>query len=89
VPQQAMKNGWSLPLLVAILASANLFGVMQVHNLKEIMTKKGLVFASECLIFEVCQPQSAKKVLDENMRKRRQVDWLNFRLPNIDQLSEK
>jgi Uncharacterized conserved protein len=46
---------------------ANHFGVMQVHNLKEIMTKKGVEFARECLIFEVCQPQQAKKVLDQNM----------------------
>jgi uncharacterized protein (DUF302 family) len=46
---------------------ANHFGVMQVHNLKETMTKKGVEFARECLIFEVCQPQQAKKVLDENM----------------------
>jgi uncharacterized protein (DUF302 family) len=46
---------------------ANHFGVMQVHNLKDTMTKKGVEFARECLIFEVCQPQQAKKVLDENM----------------------
>jgi len=46
---------------------ANHFGVMQVHNLKETMTKKGVEFGRECLIFEVCQPQQAKKVLDENM----------------------
>ena len=46
---------------------ANRFGVMQVHNLKETMTKKGVEFARECLIFEVCQPQQAKKVLDEDM----------------------
>jgi uncharacterized protein (DUF302 family) len=46
---------------------ANRFGVMQVHNLKETMTKKGVEFARECLIFEVCQPQQAKKVLDQNM----------------------
>jgi uncharacterized protein (DUF302 family) len=46
---------------------ANHFGVMQIHNLKETMTKKGVEFASECLIFEVCQPQQAKKVLEENM----------------------
>jgi uncharacterized protein (DUF302 family) len=46
---------------------ANHFGVMQVHNLKETMAKKGVEFARECLIFEVCQPQRAKKVLDENM----------------------
>ena len=46
---------------------ANQFGVMQVHNLKETMIKKGVEFARECLIFEVCQPQQAKKVLEENM----------------------
>jgi uncharacterized protein (DUF302 family) len=46
---------------------ANRFGVMQVHNLKESMAKKGVAFARECLIFEVCQPQQAKKVLDQNM----------------------
>src|SRR5450631_2391913 len=46
---------------------ANHFGVMHVHNLKETMAKKGVAFARECLIFEVCQPQQAKKVLDENM----------------------
>ena len=46
---------------------ANNFGVMHVHNLKETMMKKGLEFAHECLIFEVCQPQQAKKILEANM----------------------
>jgi uncharacterized protein (DUF302 family) len=46
---------------------ANHFGVMQVHDLKETMAKKGVEFGRECLIFEVCQPQQAKKVLDQNM----------------------
>lgn len=46
---------------------ANHFGVMQVHNLKETMVKKGVEFSHECLIFEVCQPQQAKKVLDADM----------------------
>jgi len=46
---------------------ANRFGVMQVHNLKETMEKKGVEFARECLIFEVCQPQQAKRVLEQNM----------------------
>lgn len=46
---------------------ANHFGVMQVHNLKETMTKKGVEFARECLIIEICQPQQAKKVLEQNM----------------------
>lgn len=46
---------------------AHHFGVMQVHNLRDTMTKKGVEFAHDCLIFEVCQPQQAKKVLDANM----------------------
>jgi len=46
---------------------ANRFGVMQVHNLQETMAKKGVELERECLIFEVCQPQQAKKVLDQNM----------------------
>ena len=50
-----------------VAVQANHFGVMQVHNLKETMTKKGVEFDHECLVFEVCQPQQAKKVLDQNM----------------------
>jgi uncharacterized protein (DUF302 family) len=50
-----------------IAVQANHFGVMQVHNLKETMANKGVEFAHECLIFEVCQPQQAKKMLDQNM----------------------
>lgn len=46
---------------------ANHFGVMQVHDLKATMAKKGVEFTHECLIFEVCQPQQAKKVLDQEM----------------------
>ena len=46
---------------------ANHFGVMQVHNLKETMVKKGVEFAHECLIFEVCEPHQAKRVLDQDM----------------------
>jgi len=58
-------NETAAALQAAVLA--NHFGVMQVHNLKETMNKKGVEFARECLIFEVCQPQQAKKVLDQNM----------------------
>jgi uncharacterized protein (DUF302 family) len=45
----------------------NHFGVMQVHNLKETMARKGVDFTRECLIVEGCQPLLTKKVLDENM----------------------
>lgn len=45
----------------------NHFGLMQVHDLRATMNKKGIEMESPCLIFEVCQPQQAKKVLDQNM----------------------
>lgn len=50
-----------------IAVQANHFGVMLVHDLKETLSKKGVALAHQCLIFEVCQPQQAKRVLDENM----------------------
>jgi uncharacterized protein (DUF302 family) len=31
------------------------------------MAGKGVELARECLIFEVCQPRQAKKVLDQDM----------------------
>ena len=58
-------SGAAIALQAAV--QANHFGVMQVHNLKETMAKKGVDFDRECLIFEVCQPQQAKRLLDQNM----------------------
>ena len=43
------------------------FGVMTTHNLKQTMAKKGVEFARECRIFEVCNPHQAKKVLEANI----------------------
>lgn len=45
-------------------AARHSFGVIAVHDLKETMKKKGVDFAGECLIFEVCNPHQAKKVLE-------------------------
>ena len=42
------------------------FGVIAVHDLKETMKKKGVDFAGECVIYEVCNPHQAKKVLEAN-----------------------
>jgi uncharacterized protein (DUF302 family) len=43
------------------------FGVLGVHDLKAKMAEKGVSFARECRIFEVCNPQQAKKVLEANL----------------------
>jgi uncharacterized protein (DUF302 family) len=42
------------------------FGVLDVHDLRATMAKKGVEFARECRIFEVCNPHRAKKVLEAN-----------------------
>jgi uncharacterized protein (DUF302 family) len=42
------------------------FGVMGVHDLKGKMQEKGVEFERDCLVIEVCNPQQAKKVLEEN-----------------------
>jgi uncharacterized protein (DUF302 family) len=61
------STGKTLRETATILNTAlqtNQFGVLQVHNLKETMAKMDVEFERECLIFEACQPQQAKKVLD-------------------------
>jgi uncharacterized protein (DUF302 family) len=43
------------------------FGVLGVHDLKAKMADKGVVFDRECRVYEVCNPQQAKKVLEANL----------------------
>ena len=47
-------------------AAKHQFGVLGVHDLKEAMEKKGVAFGNTCLVYEVCNPQQAKKVLELN-----------------------
>lgn len=47
-------------------AARHKFGVIAVHDLKEKMREKGVDFEGECRIYEVCNPQQAKKVLEAN-----------------------
>lgn len=42
------------------------FGIMCTHDLKTKMKEKGVEFDRDCLIFEVCNPHQAKKVLEKN-----------------------
>jgi len=42
------------------------FGVLAVHDLKAKMKEKGVEFDRDCLIYEVCNPHQAKKVLEVN-----------------------
>lgn len=47
-------------------AKRNKFGVLGVHDLKSKMLEKGVAFGRECLVFEVCNPYQAQKVLEQN-----------------------
>lgn len=52
----------------------NGFGVLHVHDLGATLRSKGIDFAEQCKVFEVCNPVQAAKVLSADMR-------LNMALP--------
>ncbi len=43
------------------------FGVLGTINLRQKLNDKGVPFEPECLVFEVCNPLQAKKVLEDNI----------------------
>lgn len=53
---------------------AHHFGVLHVHDLGNTLRGKGIEFANQCKVFEVCSPQQAAKVMDIDME-------LNMALP--------
>jgi uncharacterized protein (DUF302 family) len=48
------------------IAQKHKFGVLAVHDLKAKLKEKGVDFTGESLIYEVCNPVQAKKVLEVN-----------------------
>jgi len=52
----------------------NGFGVLHVHDLGATLRSKGIDFAEQCKVFEVCNPVQAAKVMLTDMR-------LNMALP--------
>ena len=50
------------------------FGVLHVHDLGNTLRSKGVDFAEQCQVFEVCNPHKAAEVLAVDMR-------LNMALP--------
>ena len=45
-------------------AARNHFGVIAVHDLQQTLRNKGVDMATACLVYEVCNPQQARKVLE-------------------------
>lgn len=52
----------------------NGFGVLHIHDLGNTLRNKGIEFAEQCRVFEVCNPVQASKVLSTDMK-------LNMALP--------
>jgi len=50
------------------------FGVLHIHDLGKTLRSKGVAFAEECRVFEVCNPVQAARVLSVDMQ-------LNMALP--------
>lgn len=50
------------------------FGLLHIHDLGTTLRSKGIAFAENCKVFEVCNPGQAGKVLSTDMR-------LNMALP--------
>jgi uncharacterized protein (DUF302 family) len=50
------------------------FGVLHIHDLGRTLRSKGIAFAEECRVLEVCNPIQAARVLSTDMR-------LNMALP--------
>lgn len=47
-------------------AARHQFGILSVHDLQATMRKKGVEFANAVLVYEVCNPHQAKRVLEVN-----------------------
>ena len=43
------------------------FGVLHIHNLKATLNGKGVPFEPECEVLEVCNPNQAAKVLEQDI----------------------
>ncbi len=46
--------------------AAHHFGILHVHNVRQTLADKGVRFDREVRIYDVCNPQRAKQVLDQN-----------------------
>jgi uncharacterized protein (DUF302 family) len=62
----SQKSMAEIELALRDAAARHRFGVIHVHDLQKTMKEKGVDFNSECAVFEVCNPQQAKRALEAN-----------------------
>ncbi len=64
---ESKKNISEIENSLGAISSRHQFGLLTVHNLKAKMNEKGVPFEKDCLVFEVCNPHQAKKILEGNI----------------------
>ena len=47
-------------------AARHQFGIITVHDLQQTLKNKGVELAHPCLVYEVCNPHQAKRVLESD-----------------------
>jgi uncharacterized protein (DUF302 family) len=63
---ESKKSAGEIDTAIRDAAARHQFGVLSVINLKEKMREKGIDYPSECSVYEVCNPQQAKRALEAN-----------------------
>ena len=63
---ESSKDLAAIEAAIRDAAARHNFGVLSVINLKEKMREKGIDFAGECSVYEVCDPNQAKHALEAN-----------------------
>ena len=67
IVRESPKSVQEIEKVFSEVASRHKFGVLGTYNLKEKLNDKGVPFERECLVFEVCNPQQAGKVLEKDI----------------------
>ena len=61
------KSVQEIQQVFAAVCARHQFGVLGTIDLRQKLSDKGVPFERECLVFEVCNPLQAKKVLENNI----------------------
>lgn len=67
IVKESSKTVQEIEKVFAEVATRHKFGVLETYNLRQKLNDKGVPFDRECLVFEVCNPQQAGKVLKGNI----------------------
>ncbi len=49
-------------------AARHKFGVLHIHDLRKTLESKGIQLGSECMVYDVCNPDAASRALHTDMR---------------------